>query len=250
MRVDKKVTEMKERMTAEKAAQKGIAYGVGVGPGDPELLTLKARRVILESDVIAVSGKDPTDSLAYRIALEAVPELAEKEVFTVEMPMVKDEAVLRSSHAKAAAAIEKRLDQGKNLAYLTLGDPSVYCSFSYIRHILEADGYTAGSVSGVTSFCAAAARLGTALADWDEPLHVIPGSFITGNEVPDWPGNYVIMKSSAKAGHIRDMLSAAGYEVMAVEKCGMDGEAVYMSSDEFPDTAGYFTLIVAKQKTE
>ena len=74
---------------------RGIAYGVGVGPGDPELMTLKACRLIRENDVIAVPGKVPQDAVAYKIAVQAVPELAEKELIPVYMPMVKDRAVIK-----------------------------------------------------------------------------------------------------------------------------------------------------------
>ena len=80
---------------------KGIAYGVGVGPGDPELMTLKAVRLIKENDIIAVPGKDPKETVAYRIALGAVPELAEKELIPVYFPMVKDRELIRKAELQA-----------------------------------------------------------------------------------------------------------------------------------------------------
>ena len=73
---------------------KGIAYCIGVGPGDPELMTLKAVRLIRENDVIAVPGKEPKEAVAYRIAKGAVPEIEEKELVAVYMPMVKDRALI------------------------------------------------------------------------------------------------------------------------------------------------------------
>ena len=80
---------------------KGIAYGVGVGPGDPELMTLKAIRLIKENDVIAVAGKDARESVAYKIAVQAVPELAEKELVPVYMPMVRTAPSLTRSTKRA-----------------------------------------------------------------------------------------------------------------------------------------------------
>ena len=119
---------------------KGIAYGVGVGPGDPEYMTLKAIRLIRENEIIAVPGKVAKESAAYQIAVQAVPELAEKELVPIFMPMVNDRQLLREEHRKGAEILKKYLDQGKNVVYITLGDPTIYCTFSYLQHFLEAEG--------------------------------------------------------------------------------------------------------------
>jgi len=232
------------------SAKKGKAYGVGVGPGDPELMTLKACRLIRENDVIAVPGKVPQESVAYRIAVQAVPELADKELVPVYMPMVRDTAIVKEGHAKAAALIESYLDSGRNVVYLTLGDSTIYCTFSYIQHILEADGYEVELVSGITSFCAAAARLGVSLTEWNEALHVVPALHNTGKDTLAWPGNYALMKSASKMPEVKKMLSESGFEVFAAENCSMETEKLYKSVDEIPDDAGYFTLIIAKEKKE
>lgn len=227
--------------------KKGIAYGVGVGPGDPELMTIKACRLIRENQVIAVPGKDATAAVAYKIAVQAVPELSEKELVAVEMPMVKDRKLIEKSHLKAAAQIEEYLDQGRNVVYLTLGDSTIYCTFSYIQHILEADGYEVRLVNGIPSFCVAAARLGVSLTEWKEPLHVIPALHHTEGTL-EWPGNYALMKSASKMHEVKSMLAASGYEAQAVENCSMENEKVYRSLEEIPDDAGYFSLIIAKER--
>lgn len=226
--------------------KKGIVYGVGVGPGDPELMTLKACRLIRENDVIAVPGKVPEEAVAYKIAAGAVPEIADKELVPVYMPMVRDADLIAKAHRQAADIIEKYLDEGKNVIYITLGDSTIYCTFSYIQHILEADGYTVELVSGIPSFCAAAARLGVSLTEWQEPLHVIPGLHNTEGTL-EWPGNYVIMKSASKTREVKEMLGRSGYDVQAVENCSMDNEKVYRLLEEIPDDAGYFSLIIAKE---
>lgn len=230
--------------------KKGIAYGVGVGPGDPELMTLKACRLIRENDVIAVPGKVPQDAVAYKIAVQAVPELADKELVPIYMPMVRDRELIRKSHAEAAALVEKYLDAGRNVVYITLGDSTIYCTFSYIQHILEADGYEVKLVSGIPSFCAAAARLGVSLTEWNESLHVMPALHNTQEDALEWPGNYVLMKSASRMSEVKKMLSTSGYDVMAAENCSMETEKLYRSVDEIPDDAGYFTLIIAKEKKE
>lgn len=229
--------------------QKGTAYGVGVGPGDPELMTLKACRIIRENDVIVVPGKAPQDSTAFKIAVQAVPELAAKELTAVSMPMVKDRGALRESHAAAASMIKSYLDSGRNVVFLTIGDPAIYSTFNYIRYILEADGYEVELVSGIPSFVAAAASLGVSLAEWDEPLHVLPALYNAHEEALKWPGNYVLMKSAGRMPDVKQMLSLYEFDVTAAENCGMENEKLYRSVNEIPDDAGYFTLIIAKEKS-
>lgn len=224
---------------------KGIAYGVGVGPGDPELMTLKACRLIRENDVIALPGEEPKETVAYQIAVQAVPELAEKELIPVFMPMVMDKKVQEENHRKGAALIEKYLDQGKNVVYLTLGDSTVYCTFTYLQAIMEADGYQTELVSGITSFCAAAARLNIPIVEWNEPMHVMPAVHKLDDKL-DLPGTYVLMKSASHMAEVKEILRASGKEVSMVQDCGMPSEKVYYSVDEIPDEAGYFALIIAK----
>ncbi len=226
---------------------RGIAYGVGVGPGDPELMTLKAIRLIRENDVIAVPGKVAKEAVAYQIAAAVVPELADKELVPVYMPMIKDREKIDAEHRKGAELLERYLEQGKNVVYLTLGDPTIYCTFSYLQHILEADGYAVELVPGVPSFCAAAARLDLPLVEWDEPLHVLPAVHKTEDSL-DQPGTYVLMKSASHMAEVKALLRRSGREVAAVENCSMDTEKVYRGVEEIPDDAGYFSLIVAKER--
>lgn len=224
---------------------KGIAYGVGVGPGDPEYMTLKAVKLIKENDVIALPGKEPKETVAYKIAVQAVPELADKTLIPVYMPMTMDLNVQRENHQKGAKLMEEYLEKGKNVVYLTLGDPTIYCTFSYLQKIIEEDGYETALVSGIPSFCAAAARLNIPIVEWNEPMHVIPAVHKLGATLDD-SGSYVLMKSGSHMKDVKDLLRASGKDVNMVQDCGMDSEQVYQSVDEIPDDAGYFALIIAK----
>lgn len=226
---------------------KGIAYGVGVGPGDPELMTLKAVRLIKENEVIAVPGKEPKETVAYKIAAGAVPEIEEKTILPINFLMVKDRQKIDEEHRKGVRQIEEVLDQGKNVVFLTLGDSTIYCTFSYLQHYLEADGYRVELVNGIPSFCAAASALNISLTEWDEPLHVIPAAHKT-EEPLTLPGTYVLMKSASYMKDVKDLLRASGKDVQCVENCSMENEKIYRSVDEIPDDAGYFSLIVAKEK--
>ena len=246
---------------------KGKIFGVGVGPGDPELMTLKAVRLIREHDVIAVPGREAKASVAYRIAVQAVPELADKELVPVFMPMVREREKLAEEHRKGADLLEQYLEAGRDVVYLTLGDPTIYCTFSYLQHLLEADGYEVELVSGIPSFCAASARLGVPLAEWDEPLHILPAVHRTALPLPEMTpripaegtaqtqsagnaaekaGSYVLMKSASHMREVREMLLESGLNVCAVSDCGMESEQIYRSAEEIPDDASYFTLIIAK----
>jgi len=235
-------------MTALKEeSRKGIAYCVGVGPGDPEYMTLKAVRLIRENEVIAVPGQVAEESVAYQIALGAVPELKDKELVAIDMPMVKDRELIRKSHEAGAKLIESYLEAGRNVVYLTLGDSTVYCTFSYLQHIMEADGYGVQLISGITSFCATAARLNMPLGEWNEIIHIIPAVHRT-EEALSWEGTCVMMKSASHMKEVKDQIRAAGREAGAVERCTMEGERVYRSVDEIPDDAGYFSVIISREK--
>lgn len=225
----------------------GILYGLGIGPGDPELLTLKAVRLIQENEVIALPGKNPRETVAYRIAVQAVPQLRQKELISVEMPMTKDMQRLEESHQEAARQLEAYLRQGKNVVFLTLGDPTVYSTYLYVHSRLLKKGYQAEIVSGITSFCAVAARLNTGLVEKAEELHVIPASYQI-QEALDMPGTKVLMKAGRQMAKVKELLKERGFEAMMVENCGMENEKVYRSLDEIPDDAGYYSLIIVKEK--
>ena len=228
---------------------KGILYGVGVGPGDPELMTLKAVRLIKENEVIAVPGEKAEDTVAYKIAVQAVPELAEKELLSLHMPMTHDREELERNHEKAAETVISVLEQGTHVIFLTLGDPVIYSTFSYVQKRVEKRGYKTGIVSGITSFCAAGARLKTPLVEWNEPLHVLPAVHRLESDL-DQPGTYVLMKSGKKMGQVKELLARSGRDVMMVENCGMEQEHVYRGLEQIPENAGYYSLIIAKEKKE
>lgn len=226
---------------------RGILYGVGVGPGDPELMTLKAVRLIRENEIIAVPGADVTSTVAYQIAVQAVPELAEKTLLPVYMPMTHDQEEMRRNHEKGAADIESYLIQGKNVVFLTLGDPTIYSTFSYLQKRVAEHGYQFELVSGITSFCATAARMNTSLVEWNEQLHIIPAVHQLETTL-DQPGNYVLMKSGKKMNQVKSILSQSGRDVVMVENCGMENEHIYHGVGEIPDDAGYYSLIIAKER--
>ena len=131
--------------------------------------------------------------------------------------------------------------------FLTLGDPCVYSTFTYLQRRVEADGYKTALVSGITSFCAAAARLNIPLSEWNQQLHVIPAVHRLDTSLNEH-GNYILMKSGKKMNQVKEILAQSNRDVLMVENCGMENEHVYRSVEEIPDSAGYYSLSLPKRK--
>ena len=227
----------------------GKLYGVGVGPGDPELLTLKALRLIKENEVIAVPGKDIQASVAYQIVKGAYEELDEKTLIPVAMPMTKDPQVLKANHDKAADQVESYLKEGKNVVFLTLGDTTVYSTYLYVHKRILERGYEAEIVSGITSFCAVAARLNMGLVEADQPLHVIPATYKAQemDEILKLPGTKVLMKTGKKMKQVKESIEKSGQKAVMIENCGMPSEKIYRSAEEITEDSGYYSLIIVKE---
>lgn len=230
----------------------GTLYGVGVGPGDAELITLKAVRIIRESAVIAVPKSGDGERVAFSIASRAIPELEAKQILEVDMPMTKDPVRLRASHLSAAEKIIALLKTGKNVSFLTLGDPTIYSTYIYVHRIVREKGYQAEIIPGVPSVCAVSAKLGDALVETSEPLHIIPGSYGSLQESLVLAGTKVLMKSGKSFPEVKSALSSLDLldSAKMVVNCGMDSEKVFASLAETDDTSGYFSVIVVKDKKD
>lgn len=224
---------------------KGKLYGVGVGPGDPQLMTLKAVRVIAESPVIAVPSDKKESCVAYRIAAGAA-DLSGKEWLEIPMPMTRDPAKLEQAHAAGAARIAKVLAAGRQVAFLTLGDPAVYATYVYLQRCVAALGYETETVSGVPSFCAAAARLNIPLAERGEELHIIPAGY-DAEDALRLPGTKVFLKAGSGMGALKGKLQQMEADVYMVENCGMENEKIYKSAADMDAGAGYYSLVVVKE---
>ena len=226
----------------------GKLYGLGVGPGDPELMTLKAARLVRECKMIAIPVTGRETNVAYDIAKGAVPEIVDKEFLEVSMPMIRDTIKLKESHEAAADKIILELEKGKNVAFLTLGDPSIYSTYIYIHDIVVARGYPAEIIPGIPSFCAIAARLNEGLTEAGEALHIIPASYEGVEEALALSGTKVLMKTGKSIGKIKTLLSEMDHppSVKMVERCGMTGERVFTKVEDLDENASYFSIVVVK----
>ena len=224
----------------------GTLYGIGIGPGDPELLTLKAVRQIRECAVIAVPGKSPRDSVAYRIAVQAVPAIENKKLVAVDMPMTKNRAALDAFFQAGADMLEEYLRAGEDVAFLTLGDVTIYSTYLYLYPRIQERGYATAMINGIPSFCAAAARLNEGLAEGAEEIHIIPATYQTERSLA-FPGTKVLMKAGRQMEKVKELLKGADLTVSMVENCCMEGERVCRSLEEIGETPGYYSLIIAKE---
>ena len=226
---------------------KGKLYGIGVGPGDPELLTLKAKRLIEECDIVAVPvKKEGEDSVALNIAKGAV-KIPEEKIQEIVFTMAKDKTKREACRQAAAEEIMKLLDEGKSIAMLALGDIGIYSTYAYVHKRLLND---VEMVSGIPSFCAGASKAGISIVEGNEGFGVIP-SLKGIDQVEKTLGvfdNLVIMKVGSHVKEVYDLLVERGMEnnALIISNVGMDGEYV---GPLIPDREyGYFTTMIIKSE--
>ncbi len=229
----------------------GKLYGVGIGPGDPELITIKARRIIAEADVVAVpKTAAEKESLAQTIAEDALEK--GKEILELLFPMSFDAKVLEKSWQEAIKKIRDKLEQGKIVAFITLGDPTIYSTYMYLHKQLHQEGYAAEIIPGITSFCAAAARAGISLGENREAIAIVPSAYECDNleNILQSFDNIVLMKLSKSLPKLKELLKAEGLSERAVlvSKCGMKDEKVtYDLSLPDGEKISYFSTMIVKK---
>jgi len=156
----------------------GTLYGIGVGPGDPELITVKAFRILRESPVIAYPKKRMGSKSYAQQILDTYVKPGEKEMVGLVFPMTKDRDVLDREWNNAVAAVWEHLRQGRDVAFVTEGDPLFYSTFIHLMRVMNEQHpeVEVKAIPGVSSFLGAASRLGIPLADGDEQIGIIPAT--------------------------------------------------------------------------
>ena len=231
--------------------EKGMLYGIGVGPGNPKLMTLQAIETIQKCDVIVLPAVSKEECYAYQIVKKVCQKIDGKALLCMPFPMIRDEKKLALAHERIYQAIEDYLMQGQTVGLLTIGDPSVYSTYIYMHKRATKAGWSAEIISGVPSFCAVAARLGIPLGEKEEEIHIIPGSYDVQNTLHD-QGTRVYMKSGKKLQELLEILrmkekqDGKTLEVYGVSNCGMDNEKVYRGLSELEAAKGYLTTVIVK----
>lgn len=231
----------------------GVLYGLGVGPGDPELITVKAFRKIQESAVIAYPKKlKGSKSYAHRIVDVYINE-TEKEMLGLVFPMTKDEDVLAREWAKSVELIYAKLVEGKDVAFVTEGDPMLYSTFIHLMQLMK-EKYPAVPIEvvpGISSLNGAASRLGIALADGDDHVAIIPAH-----------DNYEEMKKAIvehdaiifiKVAKVIDMMLAILRELNLLDKAHVvtkvtsDEEIIWKTDELDGADLNYLSLMVVRK---
>ena len=222
----------------------GMLIGVGLGPGDPELITLKSARLIAQAPVIAYPALPGTESFARRIAAGLIAEGTHEIV--VELPMTPARAPAQQAYDLGAARIAEALDEGLDVVVLCEGDPFFYGSFMYL-HARLANRYRTLVVPGVTSVAASSARLGLPLAARNESFVTLPAPLDDASLRQRMASaeNFAILKVGRHLGRIRALLSDLGLAENAsyIEHATLETETVLPLAGA-PDPAPYFSMIL------
>ncbi|HWR73981.1 MAG TPA: precorrin-2 C(20)-methyltransferase [Nitrospirota bacterium] len=244
----------------------GRLFVIGIGPGDPELLTLKAVRLLKEiSCVIVPKGREEGSSLALSIVRKAL-SLDGKEIVEAYFPMHKtvqssefrvqsdttDE--LNAKWDETVNTVLERLDQGIDAAFITIGDPAVYSTFFYLydRLLERRPSLSIEIVPGISSINAAAARSGISLGLGNERIAILPANYLENlQETLEQFDTVVLMKVNKVFGEVKDMLTRMGLSSKAVyvAKAGMEDETVFKDIRQVGEgDLNYFSIVIVRKR--
>ena len=226
--------------------------GVGLGPGDPDLLTLKALKVIRAADVVFTAvSRQSSNSVSLRI-VRSIPDLkAEVVELVFAMRNTADRTGLIRENAEI---ILSRLREGKDCVFATIGDPLTYSTFGYIMKTIEktAPEVRIEIVPGVNSWSVLAAESKTILAEDLEPLLILPSYRNENQEIPDIPGTKVLLKTYRSKDQLLDQLQETKSTILYGSNLGLDNEFISTSPDKIRARDDeYLSMIITRnEKTE
>lgn len=234
----------------------GTLFGIGVGPGDPELIPIKALRILEQVDMVFTAASTKNDySLAVEIARPHIPEKAAIE--KLSFPMSKDKMVMENAWRSNAGCIANALESGRSAAFLTLGDPLTYSTYGYVlRHLKAGWPHLAiHTVPGITSYQAAAAAINRPLVEGEQSLLIMSG--VHGGErlarMADKPDKVVFLKAYRNVEGICHALEDADLLTgsVAVANCSRENEEIYNDLKALGQKQpNYWTLIIAGKNHE
>ena len=217
---------------------KGKLYGIGVGPGDSELMTVKAARIVGEADIIITPKTEKKDgSVALDIASPYIQE--HTEIVPVVFPMVLDDSTQEEGWQEAKRVILSYLDEGKSVVFLTLGDPMFYSTYMYVYRLIENTGHEIETIPGVTAFCAIGSHLGYPIEEKIDAVLAVAD-------------DAVIMKVYKNFDEVQETLIKHNMadDAVMISRVGLPDEQVFVGLDNIPkDTKlNYLSTILAKRK--
>ncbi|MBQ2666158.1 precorrin-2 C(20)-methyltransferase [Methanobrevibacter sp.] len=229
-------------------AEKGKLIGIGVGPGDTELLTLKAVKTLKSVPVVfSPKSSKEKESIALSIVKPILEERKDyKRLMLVEpiFPMIEDKKELEKIWDSASELIAQYLDTGRDVAFITLGDPSIFSTYSYVQKRLI-DRYEIETIPGITSFTACAAARNKALVEQNDILSVIPKIDDRLGEVLDYSDSIVLMKASRNTSELEATIEEKNRpkEIYSVQNCTRENEKII---EGFSNEKPYLTTTIIK----
>lgn len=226
---------------------KGKLIGIGIGPGDPDLITIKALKVLSKVPVIcAPKSSLSKPSLALSIVKQVIHDLEKNhDIIEPLFPMVEDENTLEGYWSDAADLIEKRLNAGLDVAFITLGDPTIFSTFSYVMKIIKARGHVVEIIPGITSFTTCAASAGISLAEKNEILIIIPQIDDRVGSIMKYGDTLVIMKTSRSPEKLEKTINQdqRDKKIISIQNCSMKDEKI---KEGLLKKQGYLTTTLIK----
>ena len=225
----------------------GTLYGVGVGPGDPELMTVKAWRLLSTAKVIAYLAANGSDSTARSIAAPFLPD--DSQEIIIDVPMRTEREPAQAAYDQGAAEIATHLARGDDVVMLCEGDPFFYGSFIYVFERL-AKSFDCVVVPGVTSVTACAAEMRQPLSRRDDVLKVLPAT-MDADRLRDELATCqtaAIIKVGRHFGKVKQVLSALDLitRATAITKATQDDQAIQPVDAIGDDSLPYFTTIIVR----
>jgi len=233
--------------------EKGKLIGIGVGPGDSELLTLKAVKILKKVPIICSPKSSPEkESIALSIISPVLEERKNEkkrdflEILEPVFPMTENEEVLEKHWDVAANLIANHLNNSHDVAFITLGDPSIYSTFSYIQKRLKKN-YDIEVVPGINSFTACASSIGMPLVEKDEILMVVPKIDHRLETLLKEGDSFVLMKISRNTEELEEIIhkQEGNKEITSIQNCSMDDEKII---EGFSKEKSYLTTTLIKIK--
>jgi precorrin-2/cobalt-factor-2 C20-methyltransferase len=234
--------------------------GIGVGPGDPDLLTVKAVKAIQNADIIMCpASKEDRPSIAFSVVSSLIDKSKNQEIVKLIFPMTKDKDVLEATWKKNAKIMAEKVLSGKNIVYLTVGDPYLYSTWIYMYKDLKENhpDMEISVIPGIVSMFTFASKVGVSIAEGAEKVAIIPSCYdlTSVKEIAKHSETMVFLKDGRYFDKVIDVLKESGFpddSIFAIgQDLGTDHEIIRkMTLGEVNDkslTTKYFSILVVKR---
>lgn len=234
---------------------RGICFGVSLGPGDPWLITFMAAKTIEEADVIFLPSAPKESCKVYKIIQNAIGEglindIPSDKFVCIDTKPMADPKTQGERYDILAKNVANLLDEGKNIAFPALGEASLYSTYFYVHERLIEKGYSVKVLSGISSVQEICDRLSIALAKGDEQVHIFPDT----NELDKrlkYHGTKIFMKPksdlSQTVKHIQEYIDRnPDTKAYGISNCGLENEIIAYNKDELDKLSGYMSVLIVK----